>query len=228
MTTPPQATIQAQLKPFGEPSIASEFAIEAQVTPLGKQILIEYRCHGNLFPHLRIPSRSERPQRLDRLWEHTCFEAFLARKSSDSTLLLEEYWELNISPSRDWNLYHFDAYRQGQRPEEAVESIQTEVIHFYQSSSSQEPSRLLNSRGLQLNLALDTSALTLPVIEQKEQKEQKTRESVHATFVWVLGLTAVLENQDGTKSYWALAHHGGKPDFHLRSSFELTLNASES
>jgi hypothetical protein len=35
-----------------------------------------------------------------------------------------------------------------------------------------------------------------------------------------LGLSAVLEEQDGTKSYWALAHPpGGKPDFHHPDCF---------
>ena len=32
---------------------------------------------------------------------------------------------------------------------------------------------------------------------------------------WALGLSAILEEQDGTKSYWALGHPpGDKPDFH--------------
>ena len=32
---------------------------------------------------------------------------------------------------------------------------------------------------------------------------------------WALGLSAVLEEKDGTKSWWALAHPAGeKPDFH--------------
>lgn len=39
-----------------------------------------------------------------------------------------------------------------------------------------------------------------------------------------LGLSAVIEAADGSKSYWALAHCGEQPDFHLRQSFILTLN----
>jgi hypothetical protein len=35
----------------------------------------------------------------------------------------------------------------------------------------------------------------------------------------VLGATAVVEYLDGTKDYWALAHKGEKPDFHVRDSF---------
>jgi hypothetical protein len=39
-----------------------------------------------------------------------------------------------------------------------------------------------------------------------------------------LGLSAVIEAADGSKSYWALAHCAAQPDFHLRQSFTLTLN----
>jgi hypothetical protein len=34
-----------------------------------------------------------------------------------------------------------------------------------------------------------------------------------------LALSAVIEQADGAKSYWALAHPPGRPDFHHRSSF---------
>ena len=39
---------------------------------------------------------------------------------------------------------------------------------------------------------------------------------------WKLGLSAVLEDSEGL-SYWALAHPGGKPDFHHPDSFVLEL-----
>ena len=38
-----------------------------------------------------------------------------------------------------------------------------------------------------------------------------------------LALSAVIEEIDGTKSYWALAHPPGKPDFHHRDCFALEL-----
>jgi hypothetical protein len=49
---------------------------------------------------------------------------------------------------------------------------------------------------------------------------------------WVAGsleiaLSAVIEETDGTKSYWALAHPPGKPDFHHPDCFALTLPAPE-
>lgn len=48
--------------------------------------------------------------------------------------------------------------------------------------------------------------------------------AVEAGIRWLLGLSAVLEEKDGTKSYWALAHPvGGRPDFHDPSSFVAHL-----
>lgn len=42
-----------------------------------------------------------------------------------------------------------------------------------------------------------------------------------------LALCAVIEEVDGTKSYWALAHPPGKPDFHHPDCFALTLAAPD-
>ena len=53
--------------------------------------------------------------------------------------------------------------------------------------------------------------------------------SLGATFAleaghrWALGLSAVIEEQDGTKSYWALAHGGDRPDFHDAACFTARL-----
>jgi hypothetical protein len=41
---------------------------------------------------------------------------------------------------------------------------------------------------------------------------------------WLLGLSAVIEETDGTKSYWALAHGGERPDFHDPACFTATLS----
>lgn len=38
-----------------------------------------------------------------------------------------------------------------------------------------------------------------------------------------IGLSAVIEEIDGTKSYWALCHPAEEPDFHHPDSFALTL-----
>lgn len=40
---------------------------------------------------------------------------------------------------------------------------------------------------------------------------------------WRLGLSAVIEEIDGTKSYWALDHGDGAPDFHDPACFAVSL-----
>lgn len=40
---------------------------------------------------------------------------------------------------------------------------------------------------------------------------------------WQLGLSAIIETRGGSKSYWALAHPPGKPDFHHADCFALEL-----
>jgi hypothetical protein len=41
---------------------------------------------------------------------------------------------------------------------------------------------------------------------------------------WRLGLSALIEDQSGGKSYWALAHPPGKPDFHHADCFALEFS----
>ena len=40
---------------------------------------------------------------------------------------------------------------------------------------------------------------------------------------WQLALTAVIEETNGVKSYWALKHAPGKPDFHAADGFVVEL-----
>jgi hypothetical protein len=42
-----------------------------------------------------------------------------------------------------------------------------------------------------------------------------------------MGLSAILEEQGGVKSYWALANPAGKPDFHDAACFAVALPAPE-
>jgi hypothetical protein len=79
--------------------------VELSSTPT---ILLDYRLTGDLA-RLAIPSRLP-AQRADRLWEHTCFEAFVTSGAG------QPYYELNLSPSTQWAGYAFDGYRQGMRP----------------------------------------------------------------------------------------------------------------
>ena len=44
---------------------------------------------------------------------------------------------------------------------------------------------------------------------------------------WRLGLCAVIEDADGDKAWWALAHPSGQPDFHHAAAFAFDLSAVE-
>src|ERR1700756_60544 len=50
--------------------------------------------------------------RADGLWKSTCFEAFVATADEPG------YLEFNFSPSLDWAIYRFNAYREGMSPVE--------------------------------------------------------------------------------------------------------------
>lgn len=52
-------------------------------------------------------------------------------------------------------------------------------------------------------------------------------ECLSSEAVWHLGLSAVIEDAGGQKSYWALAHPAGKADFHHADCFVLELPVAE-
>jgi hypothetical protein len=59
---------------------------------------------------VRVPASAAHAGRADRLWTHTCFEAFIGLPQSPG------YLELNFSPSGEWAAYRFESYRQGMLP----------------------------------------------------------------------------------------------------------------
>jgi hypothetical protein len=66
---------------------------------------VRFRLDGDLS-HLRIPSPRV-PRIAARLWEHTCFEAFLAIDGRPG------YHEFNFAPSGEWAAYALRGYRDG-------------------------------------------------------------------------------------------------------------------
>jgi hypothetical protein len=67
-------------------------------------LALRYVLRGDIM-RVRIPS-ARPPRRTDRLWEHTCFEAFISVKGRSA------YREFNFSPSGEWAAYAFPSYRQ--------------------------------------------------------------------------------------------------------------------
>ena len=64
---------------------------------------LSYKLTGDLA-QIRIPATQSSIAK-DGLWEHTCFEAFIAVEGE------ARYHELNFSPSGQWAAYSFSAYR---------------------------------------------------------------------------------------------------------------------
>jgi len=129
-------------------------------------------------------------KRADALWEHTCFEAFVAAKDAPG------YHEFNFSPSLDWAIYRFSAYREGMSPAEIGRVPEISVRRV--------------DGGLEL-----TSAVRLAHLAD-------LRDVRHLR----IALAAVIEDDNGRLSYLGLQHPPGKPDFHHPNGFALEFARS--
>lgn len=123
--------------------------------------------------------------RMDELWRHTCFEAFVGADVA--------YYEFNFAPSRHWAAYRFDSHRTGMRVASEIGAPQIAV--------ERSPERFT----LQASVEMDQLLLS---------REATLR----------LGLSAVIEETSGQRSYWALAHPPGKADFHHSDCFTVELS----
>jgi hypothetical protein len=90
---------------------APDITIKGKVARQSNTFYVQYVLAGNLG-NIFLPSLNANPARNDELWRTTCFEFFIAIKSTS------QYWEFNMSPSGDWNIYVMDAYRQVNMREE--------------------------------------------------------------------------------------------------------------
>lgn len=70
------------------------------------ELALTYTLKGEMT-RLQIPPPRQ-PCRADRLWEHTCFEAFVSVTGKP------EYYEFNFAPSGEWAVYSFRRYRDGE------------------------------------------------------------------------------------------------------------------
>ncbi len=97
---------------------APNLTISGMVERTNNRFSVNYTLAGNLG-EVFLPSLATNPARKDELWRTTCFELFLAVKGSP------QYWEFNMSPSGDWNVYVMDAYRQvNMKPEARIQQLQ--------------------------------------------------------------------------------------------------------
>ncbi|HVY87914.1 MAG TPA: DOMON-like domain-containing protein [Hyphomonadaceae bacterium] len=105
----------------------------------------------------------------------------------------ENYTEFNFAPSGAWAAYRFARRRSGMGNLDNVPAPSTVFK--------------ADAKRLELAVTLDLSkVLELPLEAP-----------------WRAGITAIIEEASGAKSYWALAHPQGNPDFHHADSFALDL-----
>ncbi|QFS47828.1 DOMON-like domain-containing protein [Nostoc sphaeroides] len=108
------------LQPFPSTKSLPNLKIAGNIGRNGNQLAIRYMLEGDL-KEIAIAPPSNNPSRKHKLWEDTCFEFFLGIKDS------QRYWEFNLSPAGNWNVYRFDGYRQGMQEETAFENLPFKV-----------------------------------------------------------------------------------------------------
>jgi hypothetical protein len=106
------------------------------------------------------------------------------------------YLELNFAPSGEWAAYGFRSYRTGMAP------LPLKTV----------PAVRWRQEGDELTLAVDFRMDALP-------GPPGPRPPVALR----VSLAAVLEDDQGGLTYWALRHPAGKPDFHHADAFVLQV-----
>jgi hypothetical protein len=169
--------MRVELKPHPDTPSAAVQSIVVDALRDGDALALTYRAIGRM-EDLAVPAAAF-CERMDDLWKHTCFEAFV--RGDDA-----RYCEFNFSPSTQWAAYVFDDYRAGRRD-------------------------------------FEMSALAIHARGGDDWFEVKAVVTPGAAGLWRVALSAVIEETNGAKSYWALRHPAGKPDFHHADGFALLL-----
>jgi hypothetical protein len=148
---------------------------------------VAFRLQGDVS-RIRLPAVG--PSREGtRLWEHTCFELFIARDGEPA------YHEVNVAPSREWAIYGFRDYRE------------PAVVRRSHERATPEISERRSGESFDLEARLVLSHLSVAYAEARLR----------------IGLSAVVETQEGRLSYWALRHPRDRPDFHDPDAFALRV-----
>jgi hypothetical protein len=182
-------------------------AIEVEVARMApRQIALRYFALGGAG-HIKAMRPRGTPERVDDLWMTTCFEAFV--QAEDDTA----YYEFNFATSGNWAAYRFDNRREGRATARVVEpqiewSRDLPFVPGETPTAEERAAFRAENAWLAGRLILD-QAVDLPLDRP-----------------WRLGLSAVIEEKGGRKSWWALKHPAGDPDFHDPACFTLELPAA--
>ena len=165
------------------PATPCPIALQIDVFPTTlaaqSRVRLTFKATGEIH-RMRIPSPVAQPAQTDGLWQHTCFEAFVAAPQGP------RYQEFNFSPSGQWAQYLFKSERE----------------RDFQSATPKTPELTVATTSAEILLSAEIAA-----------------EPASAPVAW--GLSAVIELDDGTLSYWALHHPAAQPDFHHHAGWTL-------
>lgn len=108
----------ASLQRHPDSAVSAVRGIDVEIARSREAIKVLYKLGGDL-DRVLLPAAAA-PRRADRLWQHTCFELFVAQKDAQG------YVEFNFSPSGEWACYGFSSYRNrtaaaGSAPQIAVQ-----------------------------------------------------------------------------------------------------------
>ena len=116
-----------RLVPFATPAIsisdippALDIAITGMLASGAGVLNVGYHLSGATERVKYHPVHTS-PSRKNELWRTTCFELFIKKPGNP------EYWEYNLGPSGDWNVYRFIGYRSALQQEPLVASISIET-----------------------------------------------------------------------------------------------------
>jgi hypothetical protein len=103
----------ALLIPFPTDDPPAGMRLVAGAVRVGDVLAVRFRLTGDTAD-IPLPLATGPGSRRDDLWRDTCFEVFVAVAGEP------RYAEANLAPSLDWNVYLFDGYRRGMRPDPAA------------------------------------------------------------------------------------------------------------
>ena len=101
----------AQIALLAHPTTPSDAvqSLDVQLSiPSPGRLTLRYNLRADMS-RIRVGPEGA-PGRAAELWKHTCFEAFIQPDGSRG------YYEFNFSPTKQWAVYRFSAYREGMMP----------------------------------------------------------------------------------------------------------------
>ncbi|MBE9011880.1 DOMON-like domain-containing protein [Pseudanabaenaceae cyanobacterium LEGE 13415] len=107
------------LHPFDIAFAPATLNLSGSVNRTDNRLILQFDLFDSLSNALIPVAKS--PTRQHNLWQTTCFEFFIGVQNSS------QYWEFNLSPSGDWNVYRFESYRAEMQEESAFSSLPFEL-----------------------------------------------------------------------------------------------------